>query len=519
MSGRPTRPRRALISVSDKTGVADFGGGLADLGFELVSTGGTARALRAAGLEVLEVSELTGFPEIMDGRVKTLHPAVHGGLLARRGVDEAAVEEHGIGWIDLLAVNLYPFEAAILDPDTTEEGAVEQIDVGGPAMLRAAAKNHARLTVICDPGDYARVLAALRNGGAAEGLRRELAAKAFAHTARYDILIGNYLRRHAADPFPETLLLAGSKARELRYGENPHQRAAYYRLAAAEDTGIAAANQVQGKALSFNNLADADTAIQCVGAFRECACVIVKHSNPCGAAIAAAPQAAYELAYGTDPTSAFGGIIAFNRPLDGEAAQGIVDRQLVDVLAAPEILPAAREVLSGKKNVRVLEAACAPAGRSGGWDLQSTAGGLLVQERDPGMPEDMEVRTVTRRAPSSGELDDLMFAWIVCGYVKSNAIVYAREGRTLGVGAGQMSRVVSARLAAMKAADEDLALDGAAMASDAFFPFRDGIDIAAEQGIGCVIQPGGSVRDEEVIAAADEHGIAMVFTGMRHFRH
>ena len=519
MSGRPTRPRRALISVSDKTGVAELGGGLADLGFELVSTGGTARTLRAAGLEVLEVSELTGFPEILGGRVKTLHPAVHGGLLARRGVDEGTVEEHGIGWIDLLVVNLYPFEAAILDPDTTEEGAVEQIDVGGPAMLRAAAKNHARLTVVCDPGDYARVLAAFRNGAAAEGLRRELAAKAFAHTARYDILISNYLRRHSADPFPDTLLLAGNKARELRYGENPHQRAAYYRLPAAEDTGIAAANQVQGKALSFNNLADADTAVQCVGAFRECACVIVKHSNPCGAAIAATPQAAYELAYGTDPTSAFGGIIAFNRPLDGEAAQDIVDRQLVDVLVTPQLLPAAREALSAKKNVRVLEAASAPAGRSNGWDLQSTAGGLLVQERDPGIPEDMEVKIVTRRAPSSSEMDDLMFAWIVCKFVKSNAIVYARDGRTLGVGAGQMSRVVSARLAAMKAADQDLALAGAAMASDAFFPFRDGIDIAAEHGIGCVIQPGGSIRDEEVIAAADEHGIAMVFTGMRHFRH
>ena len=519
MNGRPTRPRRALISVSDKASVAEFAGGLADLGFELVSTGGTARALREAGLEVLDVSELTGFPEMMDGRVKTLHPAIHGGLLARRGVDEAATEAHGIDWIDLLAVNLYPFEATILDPECTGESAVEQIDVGGPAMLRAAAKNHARLTVVCDPADYSRVLAAFRNDGATSGLRRELAAKAFTHTARYDALIGNYLRDDLADPFPDTLVLAGSKTGELRYGENPHQRAAYYRLAATEDTGIAAANQLQGKALSYNNLADADTAIQCVGAFRDCACVIVKHANPCGAAIAATPQAAYELAYETDPTSAFGGIIAFNRPLDAETAREIVTRQLVDVVVAPRVPPSAREALAAKKNVRLLEAAYLPADRSSGWDLKSTAGGLLVQERDTGMPEDVEMKIATRRAPSANEMDDLAFAWIVCKYVKSNAIVYARQGRTLGVGAGQMSRVVSARVAAMKAADQDLELAGAVMASDAFFPFRDGIDIAAEHGITSVIQPGGSVRDEEVIEAADEHDIAMVFTGMRHFRH
>lgn len=519
MSGRPTRPRRALISVSDKTGVAGFAGGLADLGFELVSTGGTARALRAAGLEALEVSELTGFPEILDGRVKTLHPAIHGGLLARRGVDEATTEEHGIGWIDLLVVNLYPFEATIQDPECTEESAVEQIDVGGPAMLRAAAKNHARVTVVCDPADYSRVLAAFRNDDATADLRRELATKAFTHTAGYDTLISNYLRDDLADPFPDTLVLAGSKTRELRYGENPHQRAAYYRLPATEDTGIAAANQLQGKALSFNNLADADTAIRCVGAFRDCACVIVKHANPCGAAMAATPRAAYELAYETDPTSAFGGIIAFNRPLDADTAREIVTRQLVDVMVAPSVLPTARDALAAKKNVRLLEAAYVPADRSNGWDLKSTAGGLLVQERDPGMPEDVELKIATRRAPSSNELDDLVFAWIVCNYVKSNAIVYAREGRTLGVGAGQMSRVVSARVAAMKAADQNLELAGAAMASDAFFPFRDGIDIAAEHGIACVIQPGGSVRDKEVIEAADEHNVAMVFTGMRHFRH
>ena len=519
MSRRQMRPRRALISVSDKVGVTEFSRGLAELGFDLVSTGGTARALRLAGLEVLEVSELTGFPEILGGRVKTLHPAVHGGLLARQGMDEAATAAHGIDWIDLLAVNLYPFEAAIADPECSLERAVEHIDVGGPAMLRAAAKNHARLTVVCDPGDYARVLAALRNGDATGGLRRELAAKAFAHTARYDVLIGNYLRGSPEDIFPETLVLAGSKARELRYGENPHQRAAFYRLAAGGEGGIAAANQLQGKALSFNNLADADAAIQCVAAFEECACVIVKHANPCGAAIAATPQAAYQLAYETDPTSAFGGIVAFNRPLDPETAHAVVSRQMVDVIVAPHVQSAALGALATRENVRVLEAASLPADHLRNWDLKSTAGGLLVQERDLGNPEDVELKIVTQRAPSPGELDDLMFSWVVCKYVKSNAIVYARDGRTLGVGAGQMSRVASARLAAMKAAEQALALQGAAMASDAFFPFRDGIDVAAEHGIACVVQPGGSVRDEEVIRAADEHGMAMVFTGMRHFRH
>ena len=519
MSRRSTRSRRALISVFDKTGVVELAAGLVELGFELVSTGGTARALRGAGLEALEVSELTGFPEILDGRVKTLHPAVHGGLLARAEVDAAATEKLGIDWIDLLAVNLYPFEATILDPDCSEEGAVEQIDVGGPAMLRAAAKNHARLTVLCDPGDYPRALAALRNGEAPIGLRRELAAKAFTHTARYDVVISNYLRGYPTNPFPNALVLAGDKTRELRYGENPHQRAAHYRLPAAEGVGIAAANQLQGKALSFNNVADADAAIQCVGALQECACVIVKHSNPCGAAIAATPQAAYELAYATDPTSAFGGIIAFNRPLDAETAQDIITRQLVDVVVAPRVPPAALEALAGKGHVRVLEAKSAPADHPCGWDLKSVAGGLLVQERDTGTPEDLEVKFVTRRTPSVGELDDLMFAWTVCKHVKSNAIVYARKGRTLGVGAGQMSRVASVRVAAMKAADQEFALAGAAMASDAFFPFRDGIDFAAEYGIACVIQPGGSVRDEEVIRAADERNIAMVFTGMRHFRH
>ena len=522
MNRPPIRPRRALISVSDKAGVTDFARGLAGCGFELVSTGGTARALRNSGLTVVEVSELTGFPEIMDGRVKTLHPAIHGGLLARQGVDEAITEEHGIGWIDVLAINLYPFEAIIADPGCSLERAVENIDVGGPAMLRAAAKNHARLTVVCDPGDYPRVLAALEDGEPANELRRELAVKAFSHTARYDTVVSNYLRSGSGERFPDTLVLAASKADELRYGENPHQRAAFYRLPGSGPGGVAAATQLQGRALSFNNLADADAALECVSAFDECACVIVKHANPCGAAVAAAPLAAYERAYATDPTSAFGGIIAFNRDLDAETAHAIISRQLVDVIAAPRIAPTARDVLSAKKNVRVLEGGTAAESVGDGatpWDLRGTAGGLLVQERDLGSTRGLQLKVVTRREPSTAEMDDLLFTWTVCKYVKSNAIVYARGSRTLGIGAGQMSRVVSARIAAMKAADQGIELAGAAMASDAFFPFRDGIDIAAEHGIGTVIQPGGSVRDDEVIRAADEHDLAMVFTGMRHFRH
>ena len=529
MSRRPIRPRRALISVSDKTGAAGFARELAGCGFELVSTGGTARALRDSGLTVTEVSELTGFPEIMGGRVKTLHPVIHGALLARRGVDETITEAHGIGWVDVLAVNLYPFEAAVADPDCTLERAVENIDVGGPAMLRAAAKNHARLTVVCDPGDYPRVLAALEDGEPPDALKRELAVKAFAHTARYDAVISNYLRGavDSEQPFPQTLVLAWSKSADLRYGENPHQRAAFYRLPGSGPAGIAGARQLQGKALSFNNLADADAALRCVGAFDECACVIVKHANPCGAAVAAAPSAAYEQAYDTDPTSAFGGIIAFNRNLDAGTARAIVSRQLVDVIVAPQVAPPARAVLAAKPNVRVLEGAMpedVTAAASGGADaaprdLQSTAGGLLVQDRDLGTPRDIDLKVVSRRKPSPTEWADLLFAWTVCKYVKSNAIVYARDRRTLGIGAGQMSRVVSARIAAMKAADQGIDLNGAAMASDAFFPFRDGIDIAAEHGIGSVIQPGGSVRDAEVIRAADEHGLIMVLTGMRHFRH
>ena len=519
MSRPHSRTRRALISVSDKTGLVDFARALTQLSFEIVSTGGTAQTLRAAGVAVTDVSALTGFPEIMDGRVKTLHPAVHGGLLARAGLDEAVTAEHGIGWIDLLVVNLYPFEATAARAHTQPDEAIEHIDVGGPALLRAAAKNHARLTVVIEPGDYPRVLSALAEGDPPDALRRELAVKAFGHTSAYDGAISRYLgETYLGEPLPAALVLSGRRATALRYGENPHQHAALYTLTGGAPNSVSDAQPIQGRALSFNNLADADAAVRCVSAFRGCACVIVKHANPCGAAVGRTPLDAYEKAYRTDPTSAFGGIIAFNRALDGETATAIIERQLVDVIVAPRIGPRARGALAAKRHVRVMEVDTA-AGGGGELEVRSVAGGLLVQQPDAGGWADVEIEIVTERAPSDAELDDLRFAWTTVKYVKSNAIVYARGGATLGVGAGQMSRVDSARLAAMKAADARLDLSGAAMASDAFFPFRDGIDVAAGHGVSCVIQPGGSVRDEEVVRAADAHGMAMALTGMRHFRH
>jgi phosphoribosylaminoimidazolecarboxamide formyltransferase/IMP cyclohydrolase len=515
---------RALLSVSDKTGLIAFARELASLSFQLISTGGTATALRDAGLIVTDVAEVTGFPEIMDGRVKTLHPAVHSGLLARRGVDDDILAEHGIGYIDLLAVNLYPFEATIARRDCTVEQAIEKIDVGGPAMLRAAAKNHGRVTVVADPGDYPRVVAALRSGGVDPGLRRELAVKAFAHTARYDGTISGYLSRQqqSKEHFPETLVMTWTRAQVLRYGENPHQGAAFYHGGGAVPGTVAGARQLHGKPLSFNNLADADAALQCVNSFTDAACVIVKHANPCGAAVAATPSLAYEHAYATDPTSAFGGIIALNRSLDAATAEAIIGRQLVDVIVAPEISTDALAVLAKKKNVRVLDAGAprsADVSAQAAWDLRSVDHGLLVQDRDAASLGSGELDVVSKRQPAETELEDLRFAWIVAKYVKSNAIVYAQGLRTIGIGAGQMSRVLSARIGAMKAADEGLDLRGAVMASDAFFPFRDGIDTAAASGITAVIQPGGSVRDKEVIDAADAHGLAMIFTHMRHFRH
>ncbi|MHB1950324.1 MAG: bifunctional phosphoribosylaminoimidazolecarboxamide formyltransferase/IMP cyclohydrolase [Acidiferrobacteraceae bacterium] len=508
------RPERALLSVSDKTGLVEFAKALADLGIELLSTGGTARALAASGLAVREVSEYTGFPELMDGRLKTLHPRVHGGLLARRGVaeDAQAMALHGIRPIDLLVVNLYPFEQTVEREGCPVEEAVEQIDIGGPAMLRSAAKNHRDVTAIVDPADYRSVIHELRaHGMVSAALRRSLAAKVFRRLSAYDAAIARYLEPPRQDLFPETLSLTFERIAPLRYGENPHQRAAVY--GAAGERGVARARQVQGKDLSFNNLLDADAAWNCVRSFARSACVIVKHGNPCGVAERDHLEPAYDAAYATDPSSAFGGVIAFNAPLDAPLVSRIIGRQFVEVLIAPAVSEAAVEALRAKPNVRVLVAEASPPVL----DLRRIGGGLLVQEQDVSdMPQ---WRVVSRRSPSDSEATDLAFAWRVAKFVKSNAIVYARDGATLGVGAGQMSRVDSARIAARKAEDAGLSLAGSCVASDAFFPFRDGVDQAAAAGACAVIQPGGSVRDEEVIAAADEHGLAMVFTGMRHFRH
>jgi phosphoribosylaminoimidazolecarboxamide formyltransferase/IMP cyclohydrolase len=518
--------RRALISVSDKAGVVDLGRALARRGIEIVSTGGTARLLAENGVEVTEIGDYTGFPEIMGGRVKTLHPKVHGGILGRRGVDDAVMDEQDIPPIDLVVVNLYPFERAVADPQCTLANAIENIDIGGPTMLRAAAKNHDAVAVVTDPGDYAAVIAEMERGDGrlTAELRWRLAVKTFEHTARYDAAIAGYLSAVQADGsrahFPRSVSLVLNKRQELRYGENPHQRAAFYAESGSEEAGVATARQVQGKELSFNNIADTDSALECVRQFTDsAACVIVKHANPCGVALGDDITVAYDRAYATDPTSAFGGIIAFNRELDAHTARTIVERQFVEVIIAPSVSDDALPVLSDKKNVRVL--ACGPlsAAPATSFDYKRVAGGMLVQDRDNGMVAAADLRVVTRRAPSEAQLRDLLFAWKVCKYVKSNAIVYAADAQTLGIGAGQMSRVHSARIGVIKAHDAGLELGGAVMASDAFFPFRDGIDAAADVGVAAVIQPGGSMRDNEVIEAADHHGIAMVFTGMRHFRH
>ncbi len=518
----PPPVRRALLSVSDKTGLIELARALEQRRVEILSTGGTARLLSANGIVVREVASYTGFPEIMDGRVKTLHPKIHGGLLGRRGIDDAVMSQHGIAPIDLLVVNLYPFAETVARPGCSYQDAIENIDIGGPAMLRAAAKNHESVLVVVDPADYPQVLKELdtHDGATEAATRARLAAKAFAHTAGYDGMVAAYLAsREGGGRFPATLSVVFDKLQDLRYGENPHQRAAFYRDPAARGASVARASVLQGKDLSFNNVADADTAIECVRQFADPACVIVKHANPCGAAVAGTPGEAYERAYRTDPTSAFGGIIAFNRPLDAATASAVTGRQFVEVLAAPAIDADAALLLEAKPNVRVLALGDLGTPVSEGPELRSVTGGLLVQSRDTQDLPEGELRVVTRRAPTPEELRDLTFAWTVCRFVKSNAIVLARQRATIGVGAGQMSRVYSTRLAAMKAADEKLAVAGAAMASDAFFPFRDNLDVAAGFGVRAVIQPGGSVRDAEVIAAADEHGIAMVFTGMRHFRH
>jgi phosphoribosylaminoimidazolecarboxamide formyltransferase / IMP cyclohydrolase len=515
--------RRALLSVSDKTGLIDLARGLAELGIELLSTGGTAKALREAGLAVRDVSDLTGFPEIMGGRVKTLHPKVHGGLLGRHGIDEAVMAEHGIAPIDLLVLNLYPFEQVTARPDCSLDEAVENIDIGGPAMLRAAAKNFARVAVATDPAQYDSLLAELRGqaGELSAATRFALSVAAFNRVAQYDAAIGNYLSsitpEGARQLFPTQQHSNFVKVMDLRYGENPHQQAAFYRDLWPVPGTLATFAQKQGKELSFNNLADSDAAWECVRQFEAPACVIVKHANPCGVAVADSIGAAYELAYATDPTSAFGGIIAFNRPLDADTARTIVERQFVEVIIAPSVSAEALAVTAKKPNVRVIEIPHG-AGRNN-MDVKRVGSGLLMQTADIREVALSELRVVSQRAPGAEELADLHFAWRVAKYVKSNAIVYARDGRTVGVGAGQMSRVVSARIAGLKAEEAGLIVPGSVMASDAFFPFRDGIDAAAAAGIRAVIQPGGSMRDAEVIAAADEHGMAMVFTGIRHFRH
>lgn len=515
---------RALISVSDKTGILDFAKSLVAMNVAILSTGGTYKVLSEAGLPVTEVSEYTGFPEMMDGRVKTLHPKIHGGLLGRRGKDDAIMAEHGIDTIDMVVVNLYPFEATVANPDCKLEDAIENIDIGGPTMLRSAAKNHKDVAVVTDPADYERILEEMQanDGQLAHATRFDLAIKTFEQTARYDGAIANYFgtmfSEEASDTFPRTFNTQFVKKQSMRYGENPHQEAAFYTERNLSEASISSATQIQGKALSFNNIADTDAALELVKTFNETACVIVKHANPCGVSIGASQFEAYDRAYKTDPTSAFGGIIAFNTPLDAQTAQAIVDRQFVEVIIAPSVSDEAIAIIEAKKNVRLL--ACGELdGQQKAFDYKRVTGGLLVQDRDLGMVDSSDLKVVTKKAPTDAQMKDLMFAWKVAKFVKSNAIVYVKDGMTIGVGAGQMSRVYSAKIAGIKASDEGLEVPGSVMASDAFFPFRDGIDAAAAAGITAVIHPGGSMRDQEVIDAANEHGIAMVFTGMRHFKH
>ena len=521
------RIRRALISLSDKTGLEQLAHALAERNVELISTGGTAAKLKGAGFAVSDVADVTGFPEILDGRVKTLHPKIHGGLLAVRGNAEhiSAAEEHKIEPIDLLIVNLYPFESTVASGASFVD-CVENIDIGGPAMIRAAAKNHASVTVIVDQADFEPLLAEMsaNAGRTTPEFRKRLAAKAYARTAAYDAAISNWLGAVAdsadgsAKGFPPTYTTQYKKALDMRYGENPHQRGAFYVSANAESGTVASARQLLGKELSYNNVADSDAAWECVKTFAEPACVIVKHANPCGVAIAATPLDAYRKALATDPTSAFGGIIAFNRPVDAATVEAVA-AQFLEVLIAPAYTDDALAVIAKKANVRVLEVPLPAGGGANAWDMKRVGGGLLVQSPDTRNVDAAELKVVTKLAPTPAQLTDLLFAWRVAKYVKSNAIVYCRDGQTLGIGAGQMSRVDSTRIAAMKAANAGLPLAGSVVASDAFFPFRDGLDVVADNGAAAVIQPGGSMRDAEVIAAADERGIAMVFTGVRHFRH
>ena len=538
----PVSPiRRALISVSDKSGIIEFASALHQRSVEILSTGGTYKLLVENNIPAIEISSYTGFPEMMDGRVKTLHPKVHGGILGRSGQDEAVMAEHGINPIDLVVVNLYPFEQTIARDDCDLPMAIENIDIGGPTMVRSAAKNHRNTTIVVNASDYSRVLEEMdsNDNGVSAATRFDLAVKAFEHTAHYDGAIANYLGKlvnplnplnplsksdsDAEAHFPRTFNTQFHKAQDMRYGENPHQKAAFYVEENAPAGTIASAQQIQGKALSYNNIADTDAALECVKTFEEPACVIVKHANPCGVAVADTVLDAYNLACATDPTSAFGGIIAFNRTLDAGTAKAIIDRQFVEVIIAPVVEDAAKDIVAQKKNVRLLDCGTFPDSfpqkPAPFLDFKRVNGGLLVQDCDQFVTTHANMKVVTDRAPTEAELKDLLFAWKVGKFVKSNAIVYAKNNQTIGVGAGQMSRVYSARIAGIKAADENLEVPGSVMASDAFFPFRDGIDAAAKAGVTAVIQPGGSMRDQEVIDAANEAGIAMVFTGVRHFRH
>ena len=517
--------KQALISVSDKSGLLEFAQGLNQLGIKILSTGGTAKLLADNAIPVTEVADYTGFPEMLDGRVKTLQPKVHAGILARRDLPEhvATLKKHDIPTIDLVVVNLYPFAATVARPGCTLEDAIENIDIGGPTMVRAAAKNHAHVAIVTDPADYADVLAEMQtnNGSVSETTRFDLAKKAFPHTAAYDSAIGNYLTAINSDStqseFPAQINFNFAKVQDMRYGENPHQSAAFYRDLDPVPGGIAGYTQLQGKKLSYNNIVDADAAWELVKTFDQPACVIVKHANPCGVAIADSAHNAYQLAYATDPTSAFGGIIAFNRELDADSAAAITSNQFVELIIAPSASEAALKVTAAKQNVRVLTVPLSNAKNQ--FDFKRVSGGLLVQSPDTLNVQAAQLKVVTKAQPTGEQLQDLLFAWRVAKYVKSNAIVFCKNGQTLGVGAGQMSRVDSTRIAAIKAQNAGLSLAGSVVASDAFFPFRDGLDVLAQAGATAVIQPGGSMRDAEVIAAADEHGLAMVFTGYRHFRH
>jgi phosphoribosylaminoimidazolecarboxamide formyltransferase/IMP cyclohydrolase len=516
---------RALISVSDKTGIVEFAQALTEQGVELLSTGGTFRLLSENNIAVTEVSDYTGFPEMMDGRVKTLHPKVHGGILGRRGKDDGVMAEHGIKPIDMVIVNLYPFAATVADPNCDLPTAIENIDIGGPTMVRSAAKNHKDVAIVVNASDYKTVIDEMQanQGQLNYNTRYQLMVKAFEHTAGYDGMIANHFgARNTTNEkrdFSDTFNVQYFKTQEMRYGENPHQKAAFYTEANPTEASVATAVQLQGKELSFNNIADTDAALECVKQFDQPACVIVKHANPCGVSVAVDISTAYQLAFATDPESAFGGIIAFNRELDAATAAAICEKQFVEVIIAPSVAADAIAVVAAKKNVRLLECGTWGTERPQDFDYKRVNGGLLVQDRDNGMVTEQDLKVVTERMPTELEMGDMMFAWKVAKMVKSNAIIYAKNNQTVGVGAGQMSRINSARIAGIKAEHAGLEVVGAVMASDAFFPFRDGIDNAGAAGISCIIQPGGSMRDDEVIAAANEHGMAMVFTGMRHFRH